>query len=41
MNPRVESVTRRLRDAGVVGEVRILETRAHTAALAADQLGTR
>ena len=39
MNPRVDSVNRRLRDAGVVVEVRILESRAHTAALAAAALG--
>ncbi len=39
MNPKVESVTRQLRDAGVAGEVRILETKAHTAAIAAEQLG--
>ncbi|MBA3280441.1 MAG: YbaK/EbsC family protein [Geodermatophilaceae bacterium] len=40
MNPRVESVARQLRDAGVVGEVCVLEAAAHTAALAAEQLGT-
>ena len=39
VNPRVESVTRQLREAGVAGEVRILEMKAHTAALAAEQLG--
>ena len=39
MNPRVASVTSRLRDAGVVGEIRVLPEKAHTAALAADQLG--
>lgn len=39
MNPRVESITRLLRDAGVTGEVRILPEKAHTAALAAEQLG--
>ena len=38
MNPRVDSVTRRLRAAGVVGAVRILPEKAHTAALAAEQL---
>lgn len=39
MNPRVETVTGALRAAGVVGEVRILPEQAHTAALAAHQLG--
>lgn len=39
MNSKVEAVTRRLREAGVTGEVRILPEKAHTAALAADQLG--
>ena len=39
VNPRVESVTRRLRAAGALGEVRVLPERAHTAALAAVQLG--
>ncbi|MBA3798278.1 MAG: YbaK/EbsC family protein [Geodermatophilaceae bacterium] len=39
MNPRVDSVTRQLRDAGVVGAVRVLDSKAHTAALAAEQLG--
>ncbi|CAN5302949.1 YbaK/EbsC family protein [soil metagenome] len=39
MNPRVESVVARLRDADVLGQVRILPERAHTAALAAEQLG--
>lgn len=39
MNPKVESVTRQLRAAGAVGAVRILPERAHTAALAAEQLG--
>jgi len=39
VNPRVASVTSRLRDAGVVGEIRVLPEKAHTAALAADQLG--
>lgn len=39
VNPRVESVTRQLREAGVLGEVRILDAKAHTAPLAAAQLG--
>lgn len=39
MNPRVEAVTGRLRAAGVAGEVRTLPEQAHTAVLAADQLG--
>ncbi|MDQ3734256.1 MAG: YbaK/EbsC family protein [Actinomycetota bacterium] len=39
MNSKVEAVTRRLRAAGVGGEVRVLPEMAHTAALAADQLG--
>ncbi len=39
VNPRVESVTARLRAVGVSGEVRILPEKAHTAALAAEQLG--
>lgn len=39
MNPRVESVAAQLRDAGVQGEVRILAEKAHTAVLAAQQLG--
>jgi len=39
VNLRVEAVTRRLRAAGVNGEVRILPEMAHTAALAAEQLG--
>lgn len=39
MNPRVEAVRKRLRDAGALGEVRILPETAHTAVLAAEQLG--
>jgi prolyl-tRNA editing enzyme YbaK/EbsC (Cys-tRNA(Pro) deacylase) len=39
MNPRVEAVRRLLRDAGAPGEVRRLPEKAHTAALAAEQLG--
>lgn len=39
MNPRVESVTRSLRAAGVVAQVRALPENAHTAVLAAEQLG--
>ncbi|MGI8723231.1 MAG: YbaK/EbsC family protein [Geodermatophilaceae bacterium] len=39
MNPRVESVTRSLRAAGVVAQVRVLPENAHTAVLAAEQLG--
>jgi len=39
MNPRVEAVSRSLRDAGALGEVRILPAKAHTAVLAAEQLG--
>jgi len=39
MNPRVDAVSRSLRDAGALGEVRILPEKAHTAVLAAAQLG--
>ncbi len=39
MNPRVEAVVSRLREAGVDADVRVLPAAAHTAALAAEQLG--
>jgi len=39
VNSRVESVIRSLRAAGITSEVRVLPEKAHTAALAAEQLG--